>query len=65
MREPTREGTPLDPLFANREELVEDLMVGGHLGHSNCEVRVFNSQIWREVSRTATFGLPEGKLWPL
>jgi len=45
VREPTREGTLLDLLFANREGLVSDVMVGGNLGHSNHEmIRVFNSR---------------------
>ena len=42
---PTREGTPLDRLFANREGLVGYVMVGGHLGHSGHEMTVFDS--WR------------------
>ncbi|GAB0181359.1 hypothetical protein GRJ2_000601200 [Grus japonensis] len=33
VREPTGEVTPLDLLFANREGLVSDVMVGGCLGH--------------------------------
>lgn len=40
MREPTREGTPLDVLFMNRGRLVGDVMVRGH---SNYEIiRGFN-----------------------
>jgi len=35
VREPTREGALLDLLFMNREGLVGDVMVGGHLGHSD------------------------------
>jgi len=31
--EATREGAPLGMLFANRERLVGDVMVGGHPGH--------------------------------
>ena len=34
MSEPTREGALLD-LFVNREGLVGDVMVGGHLEHSD------------------------------
>ena len=44
--EPTREGTPLDLLFVNREGLVGDVMVGGHLGHRN--ERVFDSHRSKE-----------------
>jgi len=33
--EPTREGAPLDLLFASREGLVDDMMAGDHLEHSN------------------------------
>ena len=32
---------PLDLLFANREGLVGDAMVGGHLGHSDHEIMSF------------------------
>ncbi|XP_009703249.1 PREDICTED: syntaxin-binding protein 6, partial [Cariama cristata] len=45
MREPTREGAPLDLQFVNRGGLVGDVMVGGHLGHSDHKmVRVFDSR---------------------
>ncbi|KAK4828864.1 hypothetical protein QYF61_000992 [Mycteria americana] len=44
VREPTREGALLDLLFMNREGLVSDVMVGGHLGQ----------KVRRGVSRTAT-----------
>ncbi|GAB0176377.1 hypothetical protein GRJ2_000102900 [Grus japonensis] len=47
--EPTREGTPLDLLFANREGLVGDVMVGGCLGHSDHEMIEFS--VLREVRR--------------
>ena len=55
MGELTREGTRLDLLFVNREGLVGDVMAGGHFGHSDHELIVFDS--WRSkvgVSRTAT-----------
>ena len=46
VREPTRDGAQLDLLFVNREGLVGDVMVGGHLGQSDHEtIRVFDS--WR------------------
>ena len=35
--EPTREGALLDLLFVNREGLVDDVAVGGRLGHSDHE----------------------------
>ncbi|GAB0206658.1 hypothetical protein GRJ2_003131400 [Grus japonensis] len=55
--ETTREGTPLDLLFVNREGLVGDVMVGGHLGH--CEYVICNEffilgAVRRRVSITAT-----------
>ena len=53
---PTREGAPLDLLFANREGLVGDVMVGGRLGHSDHEMTEFLilGEVRRGVSRTAT-----------
>ncbi|KAK4820378.1 hypothetical protein QYF61_025454 [Mycteria americana] len=54
--EPTREGAPLDLLFVNREGLVGDVTVGGHLGHSDHKMIDFLilGEVRREVSRTAT-----------
>ncbi|GAB0207710.1 hypothetical protein GRJ2_003236700 [Grus japonensis] len=54
--EPTREGAQLDMSFANREGLVGDVMVGGHLGHSDHEMIEFllHRELRREVSRIAT-----------
>ena len=62
--EPTREGAPLDLLFANREGLVGDVMVGGHLGHSDHEmIRVFDSQRSKEGGQQNCYlGLLEGRL---
>ncbi|GAB0181938.1 hypothetical protein GRJ2_000659100 [Grus japonensis] len=48
VREPAREGTLLDLLLANREGLVGDVMVGSRLGHSDDEMRVFNSRRSKE-----------------
>jgi len=66
VRETTREGVPLDLLFANREGLVGYVTVGGHLGHSGHEVTEFS--ILREVrggaSRTATLGFWRAD-WPV
>lgn len=42
VREPPKEGAPLDLLFANREGLVDGVMVGECLGHSNHRVIEFN-----------------------
>ena len=36
--EPTREGALLDLLFVNREGLVDDVVVGGQLRHSDHEI---------------------------
>ena len=40
--EPSREGVLLDLLFANREGLVGDVVVGGRLGHSDDEMTEFS-----------------------
>ena len=45
LSEPTRKDALLDLLFVNREGLVEDVMVGGCLGHSDhkmVEFKVFS-----------------------
>ncbi|KAM9590845.1 uncharacterized protein ACIBXB_005894 [Morphnus guianensis] len=64
--EPTRESAPLDLLFVNREGLVGDVMVGGHLGHSNHEIIVFDSQRSKEGGQQKCYlGLLEGRLWPV
>ena len=56
MSEPTREGAPLDLLFANRDGLVGDVMVGGHLEHRDHKMIEFSilGEVRRGVSRTAT-----------
>ncbi|KAK4825246.1 hypothetical protein QYF61_025645, partial [Mycteria americana] len=56
VREPTREGAPLDLLFTNREGLVGDVMVGGRLGQSDHEMIEFliHEEAARGVSKTAT-----------
>ncbi len=53
MSEPTRGGASLDLLFTNREGLVGDVVVGGHLGLSDHEIIIVFSY-WRGVSKTAT-----------
>ncbi|RMC21416.1 hypothetical protein DUI87_02282 [Hirundo rustica rustica] len=47
--EPTRGGTMLDLLFANRDGLVGDVVVGGRLGQSDHEIIEFS--IFGEVRR--------------
>ena len=66
VREPIREGAPLDLLFVNREGL-GDVMVGGCLGHSDHKmIRVFDSQRSKEGGQqNCHLGLPEGRLWPI
>ena len=56
VKEPTRGSKILDLLFVNREGLVGDVKVGGHLGNSNLKVLDFSILVepWRGVSRTAT-----------
>lgn len=56
VREPSREGAPLDLLFASREGLVDGVMVGGCLGHSNHRVIEFLilDEVREVMSRTAT-----------
>lgn len=41
LKEQARGGAPLDLLFANREGLVGDVMVGGCLGHSDHKILEF------------------------
>ncbi|PKU40554.1 rna-directed dna polymerase from mobile element jockey-like [Limosa lapponica baueri] len=55
VREPTREGALLDLLFVNREGLVGDVTVGGHLGYRDREMIEFLilREVRRGVSRTA------------
>jgi len=55
VRDPTREGTPLDLLFLNREGLMGGVMAGGRLGQSNHKMVEFSilRQVRRGVSRTA------------
>ena len=47
--EATRDSALLDLLFVNREGLVDDVAVGGRLGHSNHEIIEFS--ILREARR--------------
>lgn len=56
VREPTRQGIPLDLYFVNREGLVGDVMVGSCCGHGDHKVIEFSihGEATRAVSRTAT-----------
>lgn len=57
VKEPTRESKILDLLFVNREGLLGDVNVGGHLvlsDHEMLDFSIFVEQ--RGVSRTATLG---------
>ncbi|KAK4815724.1 hypothetical protein QYF61_006762 [Mycteria americana] len=56
VREPTREGAPLDLLFTNREGFVSHVMVGDRLGQSDHEMIEFliRGEVRRGVSKTAT-----------
>ena len=56
VRQPAREGDPLDLLFMNRVGLVGDVVFGGRLGHNNYEMIEFLvlGEVRRGVSRTAT-----------
>jgi len=54
--EPTRGGASLDLLFTNREGLVGDVVVGGHLGLNDHEMIEFSvrGEVKRGVSKTTT-----------
>ncbi|RMC09659.1 hypothetical protein DUI87_13445 [Hirundo rustica rustica] len=54
--EPTRGGTMLDKLFANRGGLVGDAVVGGHLEHSDHEIIEFSifGEMRRNINKTFT-----------
>ena len=56
VKEPKSGSKILDLLFTNKEGLVEDVKVGGHLGHSDHEMLDFSifAEPQRRVSRTVT-----------
>ena len=62
--EPTRKDDLLDFLFVNREGLVGDVMVGGCLGHSDCEMVEFKifSVMRKKDSRVATLDFRRANL---
>ncbi|RMC13075.1 hypothetical protein DUI87_10606 [Hirundo rustica rustica] len=61
--EPTRGRTILDLLFANRDGLVGDVVVGGQLGQSDHGIIEFLK--FGEIGRNTYIGFPEGRLWPI
>ncbi|GAB0180024.1 hypothetical protein GRJ2_000467700 [Grus japonensis] len=52
LKEPTRKGALLDLLLMNREGLMGEVAIGGHLGHSDHEVVEF--KIFGDRRKTAT-----------
>lgn len=64
VREPNREGTPLDLFFAKR--LLCDEKIGGCLGHSGPEIIVISSHRGEEGDQqNCHLGLPEGRSGPV
>lgn len=63
--EPTKGGTMLDLLFANRDGLVGDVVVGDCLEHSDHEIIEFLifGEIRRNINKTFTLDFWEGRLW--
>lgn len=64
VREPNREGTPLDLLFAKRKGLLCDEKIGGCLGHSDPEMIALSilTEVRRGISRTATLDFQRADL---
>ena len=66
--EPSSGRAMLDLLFASRDGLVGDVLIGGHLGHSDHEMIDFSifGEIRRNKYRQDFFiTLLEGRLWPI
>ncbi|TRZ18140.1 hypothetical protein HGM15179_008959 [Zosterops borbonicus] len=64
MSEPARGGTMLDLLYANRDRLVGDVVVGGRLEHGEIiEFSIFG-EIRRKINKNLQW-IPEGRLWPI
>lgn len=55
IREPNKEGVPLNLLFVNKEGPVGDLMDGGHLGHTKIIDFSALGEVRRGLSRAATW----------
>lgn len=64
VREPNREGTPLDLLFAKRKGLLCDEKIGGCLGHGDPEMIALSilTEVRRGISRTATLDFQRADL---
>ena len=62
--EPTSGRIILDLFFANRDGLVGDVVVGGHLWHSDHEMMEFSifGEIRRNISKTLTLGFRRADL---
>ena len=59
LREPTRKGALLDLLLENREGLVEDVAIGGCLGHSDhgaVEFKIFGDRR-KTATKTSAVGM--------
>jgi len=64
VNEPIREGLPLDLLFANCEGVMVNVVVGGHFGHNDHEIIVFDSWRSKEGGRqNCHLGISEGRHW--
>jgi len=63
--EPTRRGALLDLLFTNREGLVGNVVVRGHLGLSDHEMTKFSVRGEEEGQQNHHHGLSEGRLGPV
>jgi len=63
--ESTRGGASLDLLFTNREELVGDVVAGGHLGCSNHKMIEFSVCGEEGGQQNHHHGISEGRLWPV
>lgn len=64
VREPNREGTPLDLLFAKQKGLLSDEKIGRRLGRRNPEMieLAILTEIRRGISRTATLDFQRADL---
>jgi len=63
--DPTRGAASLDLLFTNREGLVGDVVVGGHLGLSDHEMIEFSIHDEEECQQNYHHGLLESRFWPV
>ncbi|XP_016152087.1 PREDICTED: LYR motif-containing protein 4 isoform X1 [Ficedula albicollis] len=65
VREPDREGTPLDLLFAKRKGVLCDEKIGGRLGHSSPEMTelAILAEVRRRISTTDPPWTSRGQIW--